>query len=158
MGMKNDLSFLLYDHLPLYEHQSTDNPNLPLRDLLYIAEIYTNKVRTYRRTMALEDAVELAIRQCIEEGILTELLSRHRAEVKQVSIFEYDEEKHIRQEREDAWEDGHSAGKAEGKAEGVRETQAELVRKLLGRGEDPGEVAKLMGVTEEEVLRLMEAL
>lgn len=32
MGMKNDVSFLLHDKLSLYEHQSTDNPNMPLRN------------------------------------------------------------------------------------------------------------------------------
>ncbi len=31
MGMKNDLSFLIDDRLSLYEHQSTVNPNMPLR-------------------------------------------------------------------------------------------------------------------------------
>jgi hypothetical protein len=40
MGMKNDLSFLISSNLYLYEHQSTDNPNIPLRDLFYIAEQY----------------------------------------------------------------------------------------------------------------------
>ena len=39
--MKNDLSFLLDMHLPLYEHQSSHNPNMPLRDLLYVASIYS---------------------------------------------------------------------------------------------------------------------
>lgn len=37
MNMKNDISFVLYMELNLYEHQSTFNPNIPLRDLLYIA-------------------------------------------------------------------------------------------------------------------------
>ena len=41
IGMKNDLSFLLDMHLPLYEHQSSHNPNMPLRDLLYVASIYS---------------------------------------------------------------------------------------------------------------------
>lgn len=41
MGMKNDVSFLLHDRLSLYEHQSTDNPNIPLRNLLYVAAIYS---------------------------------------------------------------------------------------------------------------------
>ena len=41
MGMKNDVSFLLHDKLSLYEHQSTDNPNMPLRNLLYVAEMYS---------------------------------------------------------------------------------------------------------------------
>lgn len=41
LGMKNDVSFLIYDELSLYEHQSTVNPNMPLRDLLYVADIYS---------------------------------------------------------------------------------------------------------------------
>ena len=40
MGMKNDLAFILDMNLYLYEHQSTYNPNIPLRDLLYIAHEY----------------------------------------------------------------------------------------------------------------------
>lgn len=37
MAMKNDASFILASQLLLYEHQSTLNPNLPLRDLFYVA-------------------------------------------------------------------------------------------------------------------------
>ncbi len=40
MGMKNDVSFLLMSELNLYEHQSSYNPNIPLRDLMYIARQY----------------------------------------------------------------------------------------------------------------------
>ena len=35
MNMKNDVSFLLDAEMMLYEHQSTWNPNMPLRDLIY---------------------------------------------------------------------------------------------------------------------------
>ncbi|MGF0034530.1 hypothetical protein ACQRBN_16480, partial [Bariatricus sp. SGI.154] len=42
IGMKNDVSFVLYDKLTLYEHQSTKNPNIPLRDLFYVANVYSN--------------------------------------------------------------------------------------------------------------------
>ena len=45
MGMKNDVSFLLTDILNLYEHQSTFNPNLPLRGLLYFARLFQNGAR-----------------------------------------------------------------------------------------------------------------
>ena len=41
MGMKNDLSFLIDDKLSLYEHQSTVNPNMPLRFLFYISDLYS---------------------------------------------------------------------------------------------------------------------
>lgn len=37
MKMKNDVAYLIRDVLALYEHQSTLNPNLPVRGLLYFA-------------------------------------------------------------------------------------------------------------------------
>lgn len=40
MKMVNDLAFVIAGALNLYEHQSTYNPNMPLRFLLYIAEEY----------------------------------------------------------------------------------------------------------------------
>ena len=40
MGMKNDLAFIIDMNLFLYEHQSTYNPNIPLRDLFYISAEY----------------------------------------------------------------------------------------------------------------------
>ena len=40
-----------------------------------------------------------------------EILEKHRAEAKEMSIFEYDQEKHMRQEREEVWEDGRDSKK-----------------------------------------------
>lgn len=44
MGMKNDLAFIIDMNLLLYEHQSTYNPNIPLRDLFYISAEYQKLV------------------------------------------------------------------------------------------------------------------
>ena len=44
LGMKNDVSFMICDRLFLYEHQSTYNPNMPLRDLFYISNEYQKLV------------------------------------------------------------------------------------------------------------------
>ena len=44
MGMKNDLAFIINTNLFLYEHQSTYNPNMPLRDLFYISSEYQKMV------------------------------------------------------------------------------------------------------------------
>ena len=44
MGMKNDLAFIIDTNLFLYEHQSTYNPNMPLRDLFYISGEYQKLV------------------------------------------------------------------------------------------------------------------
>lgn len=38
MGVKNDVSFLFDSEMSLYEHQSTFNPNMPLRDLFYMSK------------------------------------------------------------------------------------------------------------------------
>lgn len=43
--MKNDQAFLLDFHLNLYEHQSTWDPNMPLRFLLYVAKEYQMLIR-----------------------------------------------------------------------------------------------------------------
>ena len=40
LSMKNDLSFIIGSTLNLYEHQSTYNPNIPIRSLIYFARLY----------------------------------------------------------------------------------------------------------------------
>ena len=54
MGMKNDLAFILETNIYLYEHQSTLNPNIPLRDLFYISieyQKYINNKSLYSSTL-----------------------------------------------------------------------------------------------------------
>ncbi|MEI3178807.1 MAG: hypothetical protein V8S31_11315 [Lachnospiraceae bacterium] len=38
MNMKNDLAVVMDFYMDLYEHQSTYNPNIPLRNLHYVAK------------------------------------------------------------------------------------------------------------------------
>ena len=54
MGMKNDLAFILETNIYLYEHQSTLNVNIPLRNLFYIAseyQKYINNKSLYSNTL-----------------------------------------------------------------------------------------------------------
>ena len=44
MGMKNDVSFLISDTMNLYEQQSSYNPNMPLRYLMYAGLLYSKYV------------------------------------------------------------------------------------------------------------------
>lgn len=202
MSMQNDLSFIIDSRLSLYEHQSTYNPNLPLRFLLYLSELYEKmitgknvygtkilqvpapkfivfyngkeerpereviklsdayitqeeevslelmvdvlninvgynegmlracktlgdyseyvyRVRKHAKEMSIEAAVDRAIEECIREDVLREFLEKNRAEARAMSIYEYDQEEHIRLEREDAFEDGRKAGIEAGRAEGI---------------------------------------
>ena len=40
LGMKNDVSFIIMNELHLWEHQSTYNPNMPMRFFIYAAKLY----------------------------------------------------------------------------------------------------------------------
>ena len=39
IGMKNDVSFIIHDHMVLLEHQSTLSKNIPIRFLLYYSKL-----------------------------------------------------------------------------------------------------------------------
>ena len=56
---------------------------------------YVGKVQQYASDMPLHAAVECAVNECIQEGILSDFLQKNRAEAIEVSIFEYDEEKDL---------------------------------------------------------------
>ena len=53
MSMKNDISFMLDSQMVLLEHQSTFNPNMPLRGFLYFAKLYESliAVKLNRKTI-----------------------------------------------------------------------------------------------------------
>ncbi len=234
MTMRNDLSFLIDFRLSLYEHQSTYSPNLPLRDLFYISDLYsgmvkdenlygiklvqipapqfvifyngmkempdrtvlrlsdaysvkeenpaleltavmlninrghneklkglckslkdyseyTARVREYADTMPISEAVEQAICECIQEGILAEFLKQNRAEAKQVSIYEYDEEKHMRQEREASWEDGWATGREEGIREGEERGREEGRKEGREEGRKEGRQEGKLDLLREQI-------
>ena len=179
--MKNDISFIIDDRLSLFEHQSSYNPNMPLRGFLYFArhferyieenevDIYgkklielptpkfivfyngngmeeertvlrlsdsfihakekacmeleaevlninygnnkelmescrplmeyayfVQKVKAYSKEYQRDEAIEYAVNDCIKEDILKEILIKNRAEVVDMLLTEYDEEKRIR--------------------------------------------------------------
>ena len=49
--------------------------------------IYVKKVRTYAKSMKVEEAVDRAVTECINEGILREFLLQNRKEAVEMSIF-----------------------------------------------------------------------
>lgn len=56
MGMKNDASCILDGYMTLTEHQSTFNPNMPLRGLMYFGRLYDKYMKQqglnlYSRTL-----------------------------------------------------------------------------------------------------------
>ncbi len=218
MTMKNDLACIVDSHLNLYEHQSSVNPNMPLRDLLYVAReyeklltdttfysakqvkipapnfvvfyngtayqperveiklsdafqipvknpalelkviqlninvgfnkelmkncqtlqeyaIYVERVRKYAKQKPLSDAVNIAVQECIKEGILSDFLRRYRAEAVMISIFEYDEEREkaliIQSLKELAEEECREAAEKEGLEKGLEKGLQEGIQAFL---------------------------
>ena len=225
MSMQNDVSFIIELGLNLYEHQSTHSPNLPVRYLLYVADVYsdytkdmnlygtkavklptpkfvifyngqaeqpdrkelklselftvpeeapslelkavmlninkghnrklmetcktlhdyaeyTSRVREYAAEISLDEAVERAITECISEDILADFLRKNRAEAKKVSIYEYDEERHMRQTREEGVEEGYTKGINQG----IEQTAVNLIKARLLTDEQIKEVTGLSQV------------
>lgn len=68
-------------------------------------------VRRYQKEMPLEPSMERAIRECIADGVLADFLRENRAEVVKMGLYEYDEEKCRRMEREYVLEAGVERGK-----------------------------------------------
>lgn len=65
MKMVNDLAFVVAGALNLYEHQSTYNPNMPLRFLLYIAEEYDAIIQQQDKDLYGNRQVMLPTPQCV---------------------------------------------------------------------------------------------
>lgn len=203
MGIKNDLAFIIDLNLHMYEHQSTVNPNIPLRFLQYVVNEYgrltagknlfsgklvkvpaphfvvfyngearqpevqtmnlsaafdvpeeepmlellvkvfninagfnedlkkncqtlgeymnyVDRVRSYAVEMPTAEAVERAVDECIEQGILRDFLLKNKAEVMSMDIFEYDERATRKAIQKFEREEGRREGKEEEREEGMR--------------------------------------
>lgn len=59
MGMKNDISFLLDSTMSLYEQQSTFNPNMPLRGMMYFSKLYNKYVNVNRFNIFSDKQIKL---------------------------------------------------------------------------------------------------
>lgn len=71
---------------------------------------YVDRVRKYAALMPMEEAVDRAVDECIDEGILRDFLLANKAEVKRMSIYEYDEEATRRALRIEEYERGIKKG------------------------------------------------
>ena len=59
INMKNDVSCLIGEDLALYEHQSTYNPNMPIRGMLYFGKLYSAIIEKSSRSIYSSKRFEL---------------------------------------------------------------------------------------------------
>lgn len=197
LSMKNDVSFILASDMNLFEHQSTYNPNMPLRGFLYFSMLYRQYIalhdldiygrnlvriptpryvvfyngekicgdRTELRLsdafmgeaegcewtatmlninkghnrelmeqcrvlgeysdfvalvrenrgqgMAMEEAVDRAVQTACDWKCLGKFMKKHRSEVRDLCLLEYDEELHEKTLREEGREQGREETRLE---------------------------------------------
>lgn len=242
MNMKNDQAFLLDMQLNLYEHQSTWNPNMPLRFLMYVAKEYqmlvrnqtlyasalvkvptphfvvfyngeteqeaetilrlshsfqqktdkpelelmvrvlninldkkqevleacqllkeymllVNKIRRYTDEYKdINQAVEQAVTECIEENILADFLRKNRAEAIEMCIFEYDDKREKELIRKAEYSEGMKEGERIGREAGKKE-EAERIFKiyqLFRANYTENQIKEKLGMNVEEVRKILE--
>lgn len=61
MGMKNDIALIIDDVLSVYEQQSTFNPNMPLRELIYTSKLYSKYIKKNKLNIYSESIIQLPI-------------------------------------------------------------------------------------------------
>ena len=65
ISMKNDLAFLLVGTINMYEHQSTVNPNMPVRFMIYLAQEYQMLVESASSSLYGNKLIPLPTPQCV---------------------------------------------------------------------------------------------
>ena len=242
MNMKNDQAFLLDMQLNLYEHQSTWNPNMPLRFLMYVAKEYqmlvrnqtlyasalvkvptphfvvfyngeteqeaetilrlshsfqqktdkpelelmvrvlninldkkqevleacqllkeymllVNKIRRYTDEYKdINQAVEQAVTECIEENILADFLRKNRAEAIEMCIFEYDDKREKELIRKAEYAEGMKEGERIGREAGKKEEAERIfnIYQLFRANYTENQIKEKMWINVEEVRKILE--
>lgn len=110
----------------------------------------------------LEDAIEKAINQCMEENVLRDFLAQHREEVMHVMTLDYTFERRLEMQRAEAIEDGERIGKEIGKEIrkeiGKEEKLSEQIRKKIQKGKPLDQIADELEEVPETIRPLYEKI
>ncbi len=99
--------------------------------------------------MTMEKAVDKAVSECIRDGILEDILTKHLAEAKAMILEEYDEEKHIQNEKAISYEDGLNDGIKQGLEQGIEQERLRTYKTCLERGMSEEEAKVISGIMNE---------
>ncbi|WP_051545163.1 hypothetical protein [Butyrivibrio sp. MC2021] len=141
MGMKNDTSFLVFDIMSVYEHQSSLNLNMPLRMLQYVGDLYSGYIAKNKLNKYGTGRIMLP-----SDFVIKDFLVKHRQEVEGMLDTEYKEAEVMELFKED--------GRKEGIAQGIEQS----ISMMLSRGKTPEEIVDFCGYPLEMVLKVQEGL
>lgn len=109
---------------------------------LYEYMMFVECVRKYQKQYEFEFALEKAIDECIEKGILRDFLKKNRAEGLRMWLFEYDQEKHLKQERNEA------------ETRGEVSKLISIIIKKMKKNQSPEEIATILEEDLNTVLHI----
>ena len=124
---------------------------------IFFLKFLANRVRKYAKEFELNEAVKLAVDECIRNNILSEFLRKNKAEVIAMSIFEYDKEEEERKLRKAEYEAGVAAGMKDGMKAGIKAGVADGISKgkILAKKEDTIALSKL-GLPVEQIASVLQ--
>lgn len=124
------------------------------KNLLSLYNAVTKK--NYRNP---DDLEIVTLEECIRDGILSEFLTRNRAEVVNMSIFEYDKELEEKKLRKAEYEAGFSDGEKTGFAEGGKSAAIETAKRMIALHEFSVEkIAEISGLSLDEISGLCDQI
>ncbi|MBE5958475.1 MAG: hypothetical protein E7254_06390 [Lachnospiraceae bacterium] len=114
---------------------------------------FINRVYHYQEIYdTIEEAIDKAVNSCIKDGILSDLLSAHKAEVSKMLLTEFNEEEYIDMVKAEGIEIGKTEGIEIGKTEGVEIGKKKMILELISDGIiTPEQGAERLGVSLEEL-------
>ena len=106
----------------------------------------------------LGEAIDKAIHYCINNGIMLVYLKKDSAEVKRMLTMEWNEEVYrkvlIEEGREEGRVEGREEGRVEGESIGAAQAKLETARSLKEEGISDDIIARVTGLSEEEIAGL----
>ena len=115
---------------------------------LYDYSFFIGKINEYKKYLSLEEAVEAAVKYCIEHDILREFLKKNSTEVASMLFDELSTEEIVAVCREEAREDGLK--------EGYTEASLNIARNLLAKGSSPEFTSETTGLPMDEIVKLQQ--
>ena len=136
----------------------------PLEDYSF----FIAAVRYYhdKKRYGLEKAITFAIDECVERGILAEILTKQRNEVHSMVLSTFNKELYERDLKEIAHEEGFASGHREGMEQGFKEGMErgatkklyELVERQYVQGKSAEEIADLFGESLDVIVEILEEI
>ena len=105
---------------------------------------------------SLEEATEISIKQCIDKGILVDILTKHGTEVCRMILTEYDEQEEREYQRAEGRAEGRELGLAEGIERGVNLNRLAQIQKKCAKGKSLDQMAEELEEEKEKLRPLYE--